>query len=407
MTRPVLRISIALAVGVVIGIFMDRDPGYVLVAYGQYSVETSLWVAAVLILVAIAVAWLVYRFAHMVLGSGKIVKGMVSKQRQLDASVYAIQGLERESEGELEKALTAYRFAIDRDQKSALLFLHSAKIANRAGNLAQRDLALAEAETKFPKLSKVIGINRVQLQYEAGQHAVALDTLEELASKLPRSVTIQRLKARLYRHERNWPEVIDALTQLHMKNLSDSEQLENELKKAYCHRLEELAGAETDLSQLKKAWKKVPRAMQEDSKLVESYCKALSKLGHDAVAAEVLRRRLRNAYDESLVILFGSLEIPAEERIKALNVWTDSHSDSAGAHLALGRLLALTCDFDGARIKLKKSLDIQPSTESFKALAQIEMQLNNHEKASELLLQSATCRELAELGETSPQRLAP
>ena len=406
MTRRILRISLALVVGVAFGIFVVRDPGYVLVAYGQYSVEASLWTAVILVLVTIAVVWLVYRLVHSALGTGKVVKRVVSGQRQMDAAYYATKGLEHESEGELEKALTAYQFAIDRDQKSALLFLRSAEIANRAGNLVQQDRILDEAEAKFPKLSETIGVHRVQLQYKAGQHSIALESLEKLASKYPRSVAVQRLRAQLYHSERNWQQVVSALTRLCKKSLPDSELLKNKLIEAYRHRLEEAADTEADPIQLKRTWKKIPRAMRNDPKLIGSYCRVLSKLGQGEVAAEVLLQHLRKMFDESLVVFYGSLEIAPEQRIKELKVWIDSHSDSVGAHLALGRLLALTCDFDGARNVLKKGLGIRASAELLEALAQVEIRLNNYQRAAELLLQATECRDLAGLRKPSSRQLA-
>ena len=61
-----LLIALLLGVGVVAVI--ETDPGYILVAYGNYTVETSLWVGIVLLAVFTLLIYLTLRLVRRLLG---------------------------------------------------------------------------------------------------------------------------------------------------------------------------------------------------------------------------------------------------------------------------------------------------------------------------------------------------
>jgi HemY protein len=52
---------VALLVGVGIVALIQTDPGYVLVSYGNYTLETSLWVGLLLLLLLVLSMWLLLR----------------------------------------------------------------------------------------------------------------------------------------------------------------------------------------------------------------------------------------------------------------------------------------------------------------------------------------------------------
>ena len=46
-------VGLIVAIAVVVGTGVSRDPGYLFIAYGEYQLETSVWVALLLVLVSI------------------------------------------------------------------------------------------------------------------------------------------------------------------------------------------------------------------------------------------------------------------------------------------------------------------------------------------------------------------
>src|SRR5690625_7965594 len=62
MKRGFLAVLAVLVVAGTLVAAIESDPGYVLVAYGGYSLETSIWVALALFLLGLALLWLMLRW---------------------------------------------------------------------------------------------------------------------------------------------------------------------------------------------------------------------------------------------------------------------------------------------------------------------------------------------------------
>jgi HemY protein len=59
---------IALLVGVGIVAVLKTDPGYVLVAYGNYTLESSLWIGLLLLLLLVLLVFLLLRLVYRIVG---------------------------------------------------------------------------------------------------------------------------------------------------------------------------------------------------------------------------------------------------------------------------------------------------------------------------------------------------
>ena len=57
---------VALLLGVGIVAIIETDPGYLLMAYGNYTLEASLWVGALLLLLSVLVVFLLLRLVYQV-----------------------------------------------------------------------------------------------------------------------------------------------------------------------------------------------------------------------------------------------------------------------------------------------------------------------------------------------------
>ena len=68
---------VALLLGVTIVAVIETDPGYVLVAYGNYTLEASLWVGSLLLLLLVALVFLSLRLIYQIF-SGQLAYGAPS-----------------------------------------------------------------------------------------------------------------------------------------------------------------------------------------------------------------------------------------------------------------------------------------------------------------------------------------
>ena len=83
MKRGLLLLLVIIAVAGYLGTLIARDPGYVLVAYDGYSIQTSLWVLIGLFLGFFLAAYLLFRsFNLFKYGRGVVVEWREAKKRQ-------------------------------------------------------------------------------------------------------------------------------------------------------------------------------------------------------------------------------------------------------------------------------------------------------------------------------------
>ena len=68
MRKTFILVLIALLLGVGVVAVIETDPGYVLIAYGNYTVETSLWVGLVVLLLFTLAVYAVVRLLRRLVG---------------------------------------------------------------------------------------------------------------------------------------------------------------------------------------------------------------------------------------------------------------------------------------------------------------------------------------------------
>ena len=81
MKLGLLLAAVAVVLGGLIGTLVLRDPGYVLVSYGEMAMETSLWFAVVLLaLLYLSIRLVIFVFTRSMTSGGRV--GSWLKQRK-------------------------------------------------------------------------------------------------------------------------------------------------------------------------------------------------------------------------------------------------------------------------------------------------------------------------------------
>src|SRR5210317_824249 len=90
MRRLFFLMLIALLAGVGIVAIIETDPGYVLVSYGNYTLETSLWVGLLLLFVFTLLVYAVVRLIRRLLaGQSSLVNWFGGRQAQRSSRLTA------------------------------------------------------------------------------------------------------------------------------------------------------------------------------------------------------------------------------------------------------------------------------------------------------------------------------
>lgn len=214
MKLAALVLLVALVLGALVGVLMSRDPGYVMVAYDQVAVETSLWVALLALAVLYAAIRLVlYLFVRIGRG-GDGLRSWHNRRRTRAAREQTTQGLLRLAEGQFPQARKLLESAAPRSPIPLVNYLEAARAAHEAGDPQGRDALLRAAEASTPGARIAAGLTRAELQRAGGQWRDCLATLRELRRHAPRQPRVLRLLVLCYQALGDWQAVLELLPEL-------------------------------------------------------------------------------------------------------------------------------------------------------------------------------------------------
>ncbi|MFU8814168.1 MAG: heme biosynthesis protein HemY, partial [Pseudomonadales bacterium] len=158
MKRTLLVLVAALALGGAVGALMVRDPGYVLLAYDQMAVETSLWVALLLLVVVYLLirlgVGLVAQLAH---GRGNL-RGWASRRRSRAAAERALRGQLLLAEARWAEARKLLEASAPQLAAPLLNYLGAARAAQELGDIPGRDQLLLAAQNSTPNAELAVGL---------------------------------------------------------------------------------------------------------------------------------------------------------------------------------------------------------------------------------------------------------
>ncbi|VAW75648.1 hypothetical protein MNBD_GAMMA15-908 [hydrothermal vent metagenome] len=377
--KALLTGFLVLLVSVAAALFALPDPGYVLVGYGNTSVETSLVATAIVLFIA-------YLAVRALVGVWRVPVRLKrwSGQRQLlklsqryDAAVIELVS------GKLERAERLLgRLADDRRTPLAAC-LSAAQAANRLGVDERRDRYLGVALKRFPTAESAICLVQAELQLARGQFDQAQTTLTHLDTLMPRSRDMLRLKMQLYTGQQEWGQLRELLPALRRSEVLDHEQWQRLAVQVYQERIRELTAAR-DVDTLKNGWTQLPPPVRQDHALLALFIEQLVRLGDHQQAEGLLREQLVQVWDERLVYLYGQLENcdgPAQQGVA--EKWLEQHDKDAVLLLVLGKISLRNQLWGKARSYLEASIGQQPTAEAYRLLGDLLEQLEDPDAAGE------------------------
>ncbi len=393
---------LALLLGALLGALMLHDSGYLLLVYGDYSLETSFW-GGILLLAALL---LVAKLVALLLGGLLLAKSRLQRWNQLR--------LQRRSRRLLETGLRAFQEQRWQDAEKALqravkgadapvvLHLFAARAAAAAENQrasdAHLDMAMADAHPN----DLTLALTRAELQLAAGQAEQALALLLQLHAQQPKHPQVQRLLLQAQLQVGDGRAALMLLPTLGKSGALPTAALQTAAQQA----LRLLAA--TEPAALTPAWDGLPKDWRLDPALVQAYAALLLAAEHlDALrAAEaVLRAAIDKHLDTpeavaALLAMYGALpgnlgatlataapDLVDVQR-KALAAWLKKHPGQGVLLSAAGQVTLAAGELAPARELLESALALAPSAAVYRALGQLCEQAGEYQKACTYYAQS-------------------
>ncbi len=382
--RGLLKIWLFILAGAGIGVLLGRDTGYVLLAFGNYTVEMSLALLVLLLLALFAALYLGIRLLVRTLHLPADVRAWRHKRGSRMAQQAMTRGLLEMSEGNWRAAeRRLVRFA-DRSETPLLNYLAAARAAQLQGAHDRRDGYIRLAHETMPSADVAVGLTQAELQLADQQLEQALATLKHLRSVAPKHNYVLRLLRRLYEQLGDWEHLRELIPELRRRKVDDEAELTRLERRAHRALLEQ-AFLSDDPRRLGAAWVEVPRALRQDPQLLGDYAGYLQEQGEDQQAEKLLREALRKQWDSGLVDTYGLLETnaPGKQLIQMEKLLLD-HPDDPTLLLTLGRLSLRAQLWGKARGYLEACIERKGPPQAYRELGQLMERMREPEKAIEV-----------------------
>lgn len=318
--------SLALAAlgALLYGVLAD-DPGYLLLEWRSYSIEST----AVAALALVLAGWLLLRVLMAVLLWPLRAwrrHGERSARRRL------ADGLRAAQRGEHATALKLLNRAARRARFRVPALVTAVASARALGDEAAEQRALASLEAEDAEAARQA---RAAALLEQGNSGAALALLQAAAEPPAPALRLLRIRAALAEAEAS--AALADLRALKAAGVSLPDALELEVHCALLRHAPDLQALQLRLAEL-------PRAQRSQVPIAAAFSARARSFDAAALADDAVEQALRKQWDEALVADYGrAAQGNQRERIRTAEDWLQAHPDSAALQLALGRL----CRIDG------------------------------------------------------------
>jgi HemY protein len=376
-------IALALVLGAGWILVAEHDPGFVLMQYGSWSVETSLVVFVIIFILLVVAGYMSLRSLVFVKRAPKRMSEWTSTQRKQRASQALTRGLITLEEGRWAEAERLLVRHATNSETPLLHYLAAARAAQKQEASDRRDnyLRLAHETTEGSDIA--VGVVQAELQLAADQKEQALATLQHLREVSPKHPYVLHLLQQLYRDMEQWQDVKAVLPDLRKRhvlpnadvaalgNATNVKQLQQALEKQ-------------DWAEMDELWAQTDYKTRQSEAFLVPYVNGLLIQEKDELAVELLERFLAKQWSDELVAIYG--QIQQGDMLKHLakaESWLASRQDNATLLLALGRLAKANGIWSKSEEYLTNSLKREPSGECYKVLAEVLSEQGKHEQAAE------------------------
>lgn len=356
-----------------------RDPGYVLLAHGRHTIETSLLVGLLAMVLFFLFLYWLWRFLRWALDP---LRG------QRKANSRTIRGLIAFAEGDWHNAEKLMAKGAAGNDIALINYLTAAQAAHELGAEDRRDDYLRLAHQTAKGIDIAVGLTKARLQFQSEQWEECLATLMMLKknAKTPSYPYVIKMLSQVYVQLQDWDSLLELLPELKKRKVVNADELHDLERRSYEGKLKQAqrGSGEERLRNLQQVWQKIPRKLHHELALIQAYCEALINLNAGEEAEKILTDALRKNWDDNLARLYGIVKGAdvAKQLLWAEN-WLKERPNNAVLLLTLGRLSLQLHQWEQARSYFEASIRSRRSAEAHGELGRLLSHLGEHEASNE------------------------
>ena len=365
------------------GLLAHEDSGYVLFGRGYNTLEMSLSLFLVVLILSYILGYALVRFIFRSWGMPDKLKHWRLSKQENKARKSALQGLINLSQGQWKKAERLLTRSVKHSDMPLLNYLSAAKAAQKLNSPERRDHYLSLAHKSMPDADFSVKLTQAELQFAHGQNEQALATLVHLHSLSPKHPHIMVLLSRLYQQLKSWDDLRKLLPELQKNKVFTDKELHELEKEIYLELLHD-SKWNSDTRKLQQLWQKLSRDLKKDSELIKRYCRALIQLKQNDEAELIIRNTLKKEWQPELVKLYGLVKSSQpEKQLTFAESLSRDHDNNPLLLLTLGRLCMHNDLWGKARAYLEASVGNKELPETYKELGLLMEYLNEPTLAAE------------------------
>ncbi len=371
-----LQIFVILLISAWLGVQLYHDPGYVLIAMNQWTIETTLGIAIPSLILLFLLLHSMLLLVHWLIHIPRSWRDWLVKHRAHNAQVKTRQGLIEFSEGHWLRAKNYLINALPGSETPLINYLTAARAAQEMGDSKLRDDYLREAQQSMPEAKIAVALTQAQLQLANRQWEQALATLRHLQDLSPQHPYVLKLLMHLYEEVKDWPQLIALLPALKRHKVITDEAFDELQKHAWLQLMIDLI-KQNQTQALTELMANLPKSLANDPGLIAEYSRYLLSMHDDSQAEALLRRCLQKQFNETLIILYGQIKRD-KPKLSFAEGLLKANPHSAALYLCLSHICKSNQLWGKARIYIEESINLRPSPAAFAELGELLEQLGDH-----------------------------
>ena len=370
-----------------------EDPGYILIAFGSYTFETSLFA----LLISLVVVYLVFRILKLTINWIDLprffrVKELYKRKLKDRAKSAATEGYIQLYLGNWTAGQKLLKKILRTRDASIVDYLAASYATFKIDELKEWSRYLDEAKQKFPTYKSTIELMRAQFLLDAEQFDEAKVTLETLRGSTSQDSRLMLTLKDYYFKTGEWESLKALLLQLEKKGLIKPEELheltvkcvQSEIK---AHSEKVGSGEHKEaVESLTGFWRKAPNRLRTDEGLIIVYASNLIRFGANRDALKVIEKALANKWNDQLVCFYGEKDFKENShQLATAERWLKTVKDSSVLFLTLARISLRNELMEKAKNYYELSITSSPSAEAYLELSLLSARLGEDRACLEKL----------------------
>ena len=389
-------ILVALLLGVGVVALIETDPGYILLAYGNYTLETSLWVGLVLLALFTLLVYIVLRLVYRLIGGQRSLVSWLGTRKTRRGARLTTHGLINFVEGNWTRARRQLLRGAKNSDAPLINYLLAARASHRLHDPDKVSEYLGVAGDSDSAAVTAVALTRAELQLRSGDYEPALATLEQARKDVARHPHVLELLRDAYSGLQDWGKLAGLLPDLKKHKLLAGDELRQLEREVYGQLLTQCVAGDDGQApdSLRSGWQKTPAELKQDPQMLQAYVRMLVDQGDHGAAEKLILRAIKQKWNADLVRQYGYVQSDNVPRqLARAEAWLSGHPDDTQLLLCLGRLSARDKLWGKARDYFEGSYRLEKSGETCAELGRLLLGLGEHKVAAAYFREGLLMRE--------------